>query len=106
MDLAQTIEQLGYEVLEAGTVKQAAVTLDSRQDISIALIDIGLPDGNGLDLAFSLTTRFPKMRVIIASGYGEPMQPAVTTNPRLKFVTKPYDSKTIHQMLEGLTQET
>ena len=46
---AQYISLEGFEVLEAGTLKDARQQLQ-RQSFSVVLCDVKLPDGNGVDL--------------------------------------------------------
>jgi PAS domain S-box-containing protein len=98
--LTQTIEQLGYEVLEAGSANQATATLATRQDICVVFIDVGLPDANGLDLASSVTTNYPHMRIVVTSGYGDPTEGAFPSNPKLNFLPKPYDADAVRHALQ------
>ena len=100
MFLAQAVEQLGYTVVEAGSATQARQAIDSSRDFNVAFVDVGLPDGNGLDLASMITRRYPRMRVVIASGYGEPTDEALNDNPNVRFVSKPYDTNAIHIALQ------
>jgi PAS domain S-box-containing protein len=97
--LVQTIEQLGYEVLEAATAAQARAELDSRNDIDVAFMDIGLPDGNGVELATSFSPKHPAMRIILASGYSQPAYEVTNENPRISFVSKPFDANAIRSAL-------
>jgi two-component system CheB/CheR fusion protein len=58
---------------------QTALAFDGRQALSvaaefrpqIALLDIGLPEINGFDLAVELKRRDPGMRLVAISGYGQ-----------------------------------
>lgn len=47
--LSETLEDNGYSVDSAATV-QAAESLMSTEDYALAILDLGLPDGSGLDL--------------------------------------------------------
>ena len=47
--LGATVSKAGYSVDTAGSVKEAAAKL-ARGDVDVALCDIKLPDGNGIDL--------------------------------------------------------
>jgi len=47
------LEQAGYQVSTASTAK-AALELANRNLFDVAILDIGLPDGNGLDLCKTL----------------------------------------------------
>ncbi len=93
--LAQTVEQLGYEVLEAATAKQARAEFAARDDIDVAFIDIGLPDGNGIDLATSFSSKRPGMHIILASGYSQSTYEITNENAKIRFVSKPFDTNAI-----------
>ncbi len=97
--LVQTIEQLGYEVLEAATAKQARAELDARTDIDVTFMDIGLPDGNGVELATLFSPKHPDMRIILASGYTQNAYEVTNENPKISFVSKPFDANAIRAAL-------
>jgi CheY-like chemotaxis protein len=97
--LAQTVEQAGYEVLEAATAKQAQEEFAANEAIDIAFIDIGLPDGSGLDLATKFSQKRPDIHIILASGYSQIAYEVVNENPRFRFVSKPYDTNAIRAVL-------
>jgi CheY-like chemotaxis protein len=97
--LAQTLQQLGHEAIEAGSVKEALAIVQARNDLNLAFIDIGLPDGNGLDLASAITERFPNMLIIIASGYGSAVDEALKANSHVSFISKPYDEHAIREAI-------
>ena len=44
------LRRAGYEVVEAETGEEALDKLKQHADVRVALLDIMLPDGNGLDL--------------------------------------------------------
>src|SRR5690606_13517706 len=97
--LVQTIEQFGYEVLEAATAKQAREELDARTDVDVVFIDIGLPDGNGADLAASFSSKRRGLRIILASGYSQSTYEITNENPNMRFVNKPFDANSIRAVL-------
>lgn len=55
---------------EAGSMAEALQKLALHQP-DLAIIDISLPDGNGLDLVRRLRARRPQMRVLVASMHDE-----------------------------------
>lgn len=48
--LKYSLMQEGYEVVTAGTVKEAMDCIHSRRSFDICLLDIMLPDGNGYEI--------------------------------------------------------
>jgi len=89
---ADTLEELGYRAIEAGTIKAALEIAADGDAIAFAVVDIGLPDGRGDGLAMQLLKTRADMPIIIATGYGEAhLDASLRTNPRIAILSKPYD---------------
>ena len=67
--LRLTLEGEGYRVLTAGGV-EAALAHAARADVEAAIVDLMLPDGDGLDLTRELKRRDPALEVIVVTAYG------------------------------------
>ncbi|WP_438763672.1 response regulator transcription factor [Enterococcus sp. AZ194] len=50
---------------------QQALDLLEKQSIQVAFVDINLPDMNGLDLIQLISQRFPKILMVVISGFDE-----------------------------------
>jgi two-component system nitrogen regulation response regulator NtrX len=66
----------GYDVATAGSMDEAIVLLDNN-DYALALLDLRLDEtdeGNvdGLKLAEIIRKRWPKVKIVIVTGYGTP----------------------------------
>ena len=59
----------GYKVVEAATAREALTAAALRQ-LSVALIDVFLPDSNGIDLCDTLKRLHPNMPVLLISSAG------------------------------------
>lgn len=109
--LTGIVSKAGYSVDEAATAKEASAKL-SRDDIDIALCDIKLPDGSGLDLlrnsrsggsetAFVMVTAFASLETAIEAlraGAADYMIKPVHSEELLHRVAK-------IEQLRGLRQE-
>lgn len=85
---AELLGMLGHEVVAVDDAEAALDVLD-QQAFDLLFTDINLPNMSGADLSLAAVSRFPGMRVIFASGYGE------TENPiggKIEAITlvKPY----------------
>lgn len=67
MATAEMLSDLGYDVVEAGSVKEASIALNT-EPLQMLLTDLGLPDGNGMELVKDVLKSRPDMPVIVASG--------------------------------------
>lgn len=65
---AETLRGYGYEVMEAGDGIQALAML-GRFHCELVMTDMVLPHLNGLDLIARIQQIWPKMPVIMVSGY-------------------------------------
>ena len=50
MGLEYYLVQEGFEVVLAGSIQSALLELSKNTSFDLALLDLGLPDGNGFDL--------------------------------------------------------
>lgn len=59
------------EVAAEAETAQAALQLAALQQFEVALVDIALPDSNGLDLIKRLREQHPRLAVLVLSMYAE-----------------------------------
>lgn len=96
MSTTDMLERLGCSVSAVGS-GEAALELLSQSDVFDLLVtDLGLPGMSGEDLALKVRERFPKLPVVIASGYGRPGFQA----EGMQFISKPYSSIDLQQALD------
>jgi DNA-binding response OmpR family regulator len=90
--LAFCLEKEGYKVSCASSAKEAHAHLES-QDHDVVLLDLGLPDEDGLVLARQLRTR-SDMPIIILTG--NPNQETLVSALQLgtsDYIRKPFDPR-------------
>ncbi|NOY90542.1 MAG: response regulator [Deltaproteobacteria bacterium] len=64
------LERLGFEVVVASDGESALVETESR-DFELALIDLSMPGMPGDTLAIELRRRFPKLPIVLSSGFSD-----------------------------------
>jgi DNA-binding NtrC family response regulator len=62
------LEQIGCDIVAVGTAAKALEAL-ARQAIDVVVLDLGLPDCDGLQLLDEILLRQPYLPVIIHTGY-------------------------------------
>lgn len=93
--LARYLRSCGYRVVEFETLAGAREYVGS-EPIDAALLDIFLPDGNGLDLLSKLD---PQRTIVITS-----RPDAVTVHPEVALtLAKPIDLERVRDALAGLS---
>lgn len=58
-------------VIEAGSAGEARALLERNPDISLVLLDLRLPDGDGLDVLTELRVTFPAAAVVMLSAFSD-----------------------------------
>ena len=103
--LLQILSALGYGVAAAGSGTEAGA-LPAEAPFDALLTDVVLPDVSGLDLARELTRRWPKMRVILMSGYSDDaaIRLAVPAG-EVRFLQKPFGIDLLARELRAALEE-
>jgi DNA-binding NtrC family response regulator len=107
--LVAILEDKGYAVESAETAKDA-VEKSKRKFYNLALIDIRLPDMEGIELLTRIKDTTPKMRKIIITGYPTLQNAVDAVNKGADaYIVKPFDVEkvldTIDQQLKKQQQE-
>jgi CheY-like chemotaxis protein len=101
MSTTDMLEQLGCFVSGVGSGEQALELLTRGGAFDLLLTDLGLPGMSGEELASEVRRRFPRLPVVIASGYGRSGAQAAGMHAEgLQFISKPYSSVDLQQALD------
>jgi len=87
----QSIEKDGYEadIAENGKI---AMSMWRKKNYDLLLVDLRMPEMNGIELIKSIKTEAPLTQVIIISGQGNDFDLVNAINKHVyKFLTKPVD---------------
>lgn len=80
----------GFSTRSVGTVQAAKERID-EEPADVAIVDLGLPDGSGLDLIRLIHARTPPMGIIIVTGKGDPVDRILGLELGADdYVTKPF----------------
>jgi DNA-binding response OmpR family regulator len=89
--LAALLAVEGFEVAMAAAGDEAIGILESPGSADLAVIDLMMPDVNGLDLARRIRREFPHVRVVLTSAYHlSARQLELADCGAVGFVPKPY----------------
>src|SRR5467141_2667148 len=82
----------GYGVSCAGTGESGLAKLE-RRPYDLLLLDVSLPDRNGLDLLKEIHRRDPHLSVVLITAYGSiDMARAAFKNGAMDYITKPWSN--------------
>jgi DNA-binding NtrC family response regulator len=99
--LFRALDRKGLQVLTANRIEEAKLFAQGEQGIDLALVDLNLPDGDGIDLMTHLKKIYPACEVIILTGHGT-IESAVraTQHGAFHFITKPFNMDEIISLVE------
>jgi CheY-like chemotaxis protein len=103
MFAVDALEDAGFRVLQAGTATEAIQALRGSPDVQAALVDIGLPDRHGDQLAAEIHALRSDLPIIIASGRsGRELREKFAGNPRIAILVKPYTGPLLLEVLAAV----
>ena len=98
---ADTVEQAGFEALQAENADVAIRILESRSDVRIVFTDVDMPGSmNGLKLAATVRGRWPPIEIILTSGHR--VVASSDMPERTLFIPKPYEPDRVVATLRQL----
>jgi len=104
MVTAEALGDMGFHVEEAASAAEALgkATL-AAGGIDIAIIDVGLPDRNGDELAADLRAMYDKLPIALATGYSESsLATRFASDPFIAYLGKPYDTMQLTSVVASL----
>ena len=94
------LEDAGFRVIQAGTAAEAMQALRTAPEVRAALVDVGLPDRTGDQLAAEIHALRADLPIIIASGRsGRELREQFAGNPRISILVKPYTAPLLLEVL-------
>jgi two-component system response regulator PilR (NtrC family) len=99
-----TLGRMNLQAFSANSIAQTK-TLLAEHTFNLALVDMRLPDGNGLDLIYYMQQSWPHMPVAMITAYGT-MELAIEALKKgaFDFIVKPIDLNTLRNMVKSALQ--
>lgn len=105
--VAESLESHGFAVAQAGDVADALARLEGYA-YDVLVIDLRLPDGDGMDVLGSALARYPEIASVVMTGAGG-VSDAVQAIKRgaVDFLMKPFELSRLAQLLrEALSEDS
>ncbi len=97
------LRDLGFEPVSARNAAEAMEIIESGQDLAVAVVDVGLPDQRGDDLARRLRALRPDLPILMASGYDQgDLIAQFKDDPGVGVLSKPYTEGDLARALEAV----
>ncbi len=105
--LVELLESVGYEIITARNgVEALEVYRNKRDDISLIILDLIMPQMGGKQCLEALMKLNPHVRVIVASGYSDdgPISEVLEMGARA-FINKPFDGRQMLKIIREVLDE-
>lgn len=96
MNTVAMLEDLGHEVVEASSGKQALQVVQEGLPFDLVVTDQAMPGMTGVQLADTVRGLYPSMPIILATGYAE-LPPGADT--KLKRLAKPFTMSQLSEIV-------
>jgi CheY-like chemotaxis protein len=99
--------ELGFQPLSARTAAEALEILRDRSALTVAVVDVGLPDQRGDELAKRIRILRPELPILMASGYDQgDIRGRFPGDALIGVVSKPYTDADLAKAMAELGVET
>ncbi|MFN8792211.1 MAG: sigma-54-dependent transcriptional regulator [Bdellovibrionales bacterium] len=99
--LFRILDRKGHSVITANRIEEAKIVIQGDHPVDLALIDLNLPDGDGLEFMDVLKKQHPQCEVIILTGHGS-IETAISATQKgaFHFVTKPFGIEELMSLVD------
>ncbi len=99
--LFRSLDKKSYQVITAGSMKEALQLGQTERSLDLVLADLRLPDGDGIELIDELRSTNSQCRFIVLTGFGT-IETAVraTKSGVDHFITKPFELDEVLSLVE------
>lgn len=103
MFAVDALEDAGFQVIQAGSAAEAIQGLRDAPDVRAALVDMGLPDRQGDQVAAEIHALRADLPIVIASGRsGRELRDRFAGDGRITILVKPYTASMLLEALESV----
>ena len=99
--LFRVLDRKGLNVITANKIEEAKVLCQGDVPVDLAIVDLNLPDGDGIEFMTHLKALNPAAEVIILTGHAT-IESAIraTQKGAFHFVTKPFNLEELMSLIE------
>ena len=95
-----------YDMLFALSGVHALEVMDEHPDVAVVVTDLNMPEMDGMTLLSALRERWPEVRSVVLSAYGDAERIADATRRGARaFMVKPVDFQEVRELLETCYME-
>ncbi|WP_404425780.1 response regulator [Nibricoccus sp. IMCC34717] len=99
----------GFNVITQSRGAQVIPTLESKkgEQIDMVILDLVMPDSDGMELAAAILERRPTMRILVMSGYADDVVVhGIFEKKNVDFLGKPFSIRDLFTRVNALFAQT
>lgn len=101
--LERLLTQAGFDVLGAANGASALAHVERLHELPLAVVDMQLPDINGLHLTYKLRRMFPQTYIVVATMHDEPsLMDSVFQKGGNVYIVKPHGFMDLYRRLTAI----
>ena len=99
----QMMSRQGYTVLIANGGNEALAMVENTESpVNLIVLDMNMPDMNGLETAHALEQQHPAIPILIATGLGSDASEANLPSNVVGIVQKPYQGRALAERIRAI----
>ncbi|MCB0378007.1 MAG: sigma-54-dependent Fis family transcriptional regulator [Bdellovibrionales bacterium] len=99
--LFRIFSRRNYKVITTANIKEAESVITSNSEMELAIVDVKLPDGDGIELLSTLKQKYNDIPVIVLTGFASiDVAVKATKMGAYHFMTKPFNIEELVSLAE------
>lgn len=100
------LRRKGFDVVECISAENALEHIEKGEKFDMMITDMMMPGLSGAELAKIIHTKYPEMKIILASGYSEEIaRKELAGSSDFYFMGKPYSLEDLHRKVQEVLTE-
>jgi DNA-binding NtrC family response regulator len=99
--LFRIFSRRNYQVITTGSIREAESVVTANSELELAIVDVKLPDGDGIELLSTLKQKYNNIPVIVLTGFASiDVAVKATKKGAFHFMTKPFNIEELVSIAE------
>lgn len=99
--LFRIFSRRNYQVITTGNIREAESVITTNSELELAIVDVKLPDGDGIELLSTLKQKYNNIPVIVLTGFASiDVAVKATKMGAFHFMTKPFNIEELISIVE------
>ncbi len=99
--LFRIFSRRNYQVITTGNIREAESVITANSELELAIVDVKLPDGDGIELLSTLKQKYNNIPVIVLTGFASiDVAVKATKKGAFHFMTKPFNIEELVSIAE------